>query len=267
MPPRLTTVRNRVLQARDGSASLEARWARDRWSIEGPSGDADEATLRGLLDALCSACEAEHPGAVEWWARPGSALTDRVARSCGMEPDREIHQLRRPLPIEYETAISTRPFRPGEDDDQWLEVNNRAFVWHEEQGSWTPAELRERIAEPWFDPEGFLIHEREGRIAAFCWTKMHTEERPALGEIYVIGVDPSLQGMGLGRELAIAGLHHLHDHGAPIGMLYVESDNDPAQRLYAGLGFLLHHADRRYRRGTREPGQGAPSRPMAEPTR
>ena len=67
------------------------------------------------------------------------------------------------------------------------------------------------MAEPWFDPALFLLASDTEGLAGFNWLKVHDPEPdPALGEIYVIGVDPRAQGTGLGRALAIAGLHAVH---------------------------------------------------------
>jgi len=135
----------------------------------------------------------------------------------------------------------------GRDEEAWLEVNNRAFAWHPDQHGQTMADITAAEAEPWFDPEGFLLHEVDGRLAGFCWTKIHDDERPRLGEIYVIGVDPAFHGQGLGRPLVLAGLDWLADQGLRDGILYVEHDNAPALHVYEKMGFEVLSHDRWWR--------------------
>ena len=138
-----------------------------------------------------------------------------------------------------------RTFVPGQDEDEWLKLNGRAFAKHPEQGGWTRHDLDLREREPWFDPAGFFIAERDGRMTGFHWTKVHD---PHLGEVYVVGVDPDEQGSGLGRALTLAGLRHLRDLGVAQAMLYVDEDNVPAIRMYEALGFTRATVDAMYRR-------------------
>jgi mycothiol synthase len=177
---------------------------------------------------------------------PATPELDRVTAAAGLTVTRELLQLRRTLPVGEPWELDVRPFDPQRDGPAWVAVNNRAFAWHPEQSGWTLDDLAARETEPWFDPAGFLLHEVDGRLAGFCWTKVHAHEDPPLGEIYVIGVDPDHQGRGLGRPLTLAGLDHLADQGIEVGMLYVEADNVPARRLYDDLGFTTHRARRWY---------------------
>lgn len=202
-----------------------------------------------LLGAAITEAAARGGATVQAWGRDADSLLDAAMAAHGLAKTRELLQLRAPLPPgaardAASPPVTVRPFRPGRDERAWLEVNNRAFEDHPEQSSWTMEDLERREREPWFDPQGFLLHEADGRLAAFCWTKVH--RTPVLGEIYVIGVDPDFQGRGLGRAMTRAGLGHLAARGVSTAMLYVEATNTPALVLYRSLGFTEHHREALY---------------------
>lgn len=186
-------------------------------------------------------------GHVHLWVGRAGPAAERDARSVGLRPGRSLYQLRRPLPVDDPGPLpETRAFVPGRDEDDWLELNNRAFEWHPEQGGWDLATLKEREAAPWFDPEGFRIYEEGGVMRGFCWTKVHADHEPPLGEIYVVAVEPGAAGHGLGRGLTLAGLDHLARAGLRTAMLYVDAANVRAVKLYVELGFVVNHVDQAY---------------------
>jgi mycothiol synthase len=222
---------------------------------------------RTLLRALLE--ESGH--ALRVWAHGDLPAAARLAESEGLTRVRALFQMRRsaaepasaflagegrrripggagstadPLPeVRVAEGVRLRAFEVGRDEDAWLRVNRRAFADHPEQGAWTLDDLRQREREPWFDPAGFFLAERDGALVGFHWTKVHPD---GSGEVYVVGVDPDAQGLGLGRALTLAGLHHLRDRGVPEIMLYVDESNQAAVRLYESLGFTRRAVDVMY---------------------
>jgi mycothiol synthase len=217
------------------------------WTVElrDLPGEADAALAVGrqLLEAAATTIAGSGGGVLHHWARGRDELLTAISDAAGFRSTRDLWQMRLDLPVEEPWSLEVRPFVVGQDEEPWLAVNNRAFAWHPEQGHRTMAELKELEVEPWFDPAGFLLHEVDGKLVGFCWTKVHADETPPLGEIYVIAVDPSAHQRGLGRQLVLAGLDHLHRSGLPCGMLYVEATNNPATKLYRDLGFKVHRVD------------------------
>ncbi|MGA2837268.1 MAG: mycothiol synthase [Acidimicrobiales bacterium] len=204
-----------------------------------------------LLDEALRAFRSGGGGRLRLWVTHATVEDDRRLARRGFGVERDLVQMRCRLPLPASapaggTAVATRPFRVGVDEEAWLVANNRAFAGHPEQGDWDLATLREREAEPWFDPDGFLVLDVDGRLAGSCWTKVHRDERPPVGEIYVIGVDPAFHGRGWGRALTHAGLDHLASIGLTAAMLYVDAANVAAATMYRSMGFVTDHVDRSY---------------------
>lgn len=199
------------------------------------------------------------PRPLQLWAHGDSPAAAKLATSLGFIRVRELLQLRRPLDaalpaLPQVAGVHIRTFRPGDDDAAWLALNARAFADHPEQGAMTQRDLDQRLSEPWFDPAGFFLAERDGRLVGFHWTKVHGDAKGRgdhghglMGEVYVIGVDPQAQGGGLGRLLTLTGLQHLRDRGLDCVLLYVESDNTAAVSVYGRLGFERVATDVLYR--------------------
>jgi mycothiol synthase len=211
-------------------------------------------------------------GRLRLWAHGQQPAATALARSLGYVSARELWQMRRSLraelpPLELPEGYRLRTFRPGEDDAAWLAVNAAAFADHPEQGAWTETDLQHRMAEDWFDPEGFLILDGpDGDLAGFHWTKIHSDEHEPIGEVYVVGVSPHHQGTGLGRQLTVAGLRHLRSRGLTQAMLYVDADNTAAVRTYTRLGFSRWDVDVQFTRPLPTPSPAAqPAVPPSTP--
>ncbi|NLF92032.1 MAG: mycothiol synthase [Corynebacterium marinum] len=159
----------------------------------------------------------------------GEALQE-VAR---FEPRADVEAL--------DLAESVERFGRDAVEEAWLSANNEAFSWHPEQGGWDRARLARAQEADWFAEEDvlFLWAAGEPVMAGFHWTKWHTEEDPAFGEVYVVGLASAFRGRGLGDPLLRLGLAHMAGKGAGRVILYVEAENEPAVRVYRNLGFAI----------------------------
>ncbi|WP_375482110.1 mycothiol synthase [uncultured Jatrophihabitans sp.] len=241
--------------------------------------DGESLEIAARADAVPGLLAAAGDGPLLVWSHGRRSRVVGSLEQARFVRERELHQLRRPLDADHPVPadppladdITVRAFVAGQDDAAWLALNAAAFAHHPEQGGWDERDLEARMAEPWFDPAGFLLAERDGELLGFHWTKVHdtapsdgaqpdgaqpdgaqpdgAQPDGPLGEVYVLGVSPQAQGLGLGRGLLVRGLRLLAGRGCPAVLLYVDGDNDAALHLYAKDGFVTYDLDVQWRRG------------------
>jgi mycothiol synthase len=247
------------LLARRSDATLAAYAHLDTTdSVDGPSielavdpADRRSGIGRSIINEFSSHT---HDGRLRLWAHGEHAGAAELATGMGFQRSRSLWQMRRslysPLPeAVLPPDVSVRPFRVGRDEAAWLDLNSRAFAELPDQGRWTATDLDLRLNEPWFSADGFLVAWRGADMIGFHWTKVHgradahEHHHQLIGEVYVVGVDPSLRGEGLGRALTIVGLRHLRSLDLGQVLLYVDSTNAAAITLYESLGFAKWDSD------------------------
>lgn len=238
--------------------------------VSGPSAElvVDPALRRrGLAGVLLAELFEATEGRLRLWAHGQHPGAVALAHRHGFYRSRALWQMRRslyaPLPApRYPDGVQVRTFRVGQDEQAWVAVNRRAFVALPDQGGWGVEDLRLREREPWFDPAGFFLAQRDERLLGFHWTKVHGaggavhphahphgHPHEPLGEVYVVGVDPDAQGLGLGTALTLTGLAYLRSLGLGSAMLYVDEDNATAIAVYRRLGFTHWDTDVTFQRG------------------
>ena len=216
----------------------------------------DTGTRRsGIGGQLLDLALRETAGHLSLWAHGEFTAGIALSESRGLLRLRTLNKMRRSLFTALPSAptpadVEISPLDPAELP-QIVELNSAAFVDLPDQGSWTIADFEDRMKLDWFDPSGFLVARdlTSGKIIGFHWTKIDSRADTeaglggVIGEIYVLAVDPSNTHRGLGRALSMRGLEHLAATRASEVILYVDSENEPAARLYRRLGFIRYDTD------------------------
>ena len=206
---------------------------------------------RGIGSLLLQRLIMESSSPLRVWAMGDTPAARALAATAGMVPRRELLIMERqldddvPEPV-MPPGVQIRTFVPGQDEQEWLRVNAAAFADHPEQALIDSDDLADRMAESWFDPNGFFVATINDTMVGFHWTKQHQEQ---LGEVYVLGITPSAAGGGLGKALLLTGLRSLQERGSTRVELYVEADNRAAVELYLSYGFATVSRDVMYAQG------------------
>ena len=108
------------------------------------------------------------------WAHGDLPAAAALARTAGFERFRALWQMRRSLgePLDapaLPAGRALRTFVPGQDEDEWLKLNGRAFAKHPEQGGWTtvaPSAIPFRDGDPL--PHELTCEEIGGIVRAFA---------------------------------------------------------------------------------------------------
>jgi len=132
----------------DGAAVAYAHLAHHHageWSLEVAALDGGSEVRSRLVHDAVETVAAQGGGHLTLWAHGATDDDDALATAAGFAHERDLLQLRVPLPLAsapaWPAGISVRDFEPGRDAEAWLVVNNRAFAGHAEQGGWTRATL------------------------------------------------------------------------------------------------------------------------------
>ena len=170
-----------------------------------------------------------------WAFRPGQI---DAALRLGYDRIRAVLRMAGPMPHDAPVTVPGITIEPMLDSEvgAYAAINNRAFAHHREQGSLTESEFRSLMALDWFEPEGVHIARSGGRVVGFCVMK---HEHQAVGEVFLLAVDPDRAGKGIGRSLLRAGFGRLAKRGATRAQAWVDATNVAAVGLYEAVGMAV----------------------------
>jgi mycothiol synthase len=98
-----------------------------------------------------------------------------------------------------------------------------------------PVDVLAFSASPLHDRRGVMLARVEERYVGTCVGRVYPD---GTGTIASLTVHPDFRGRGLGQALLEASLRYLQQREAHQAVLYVDTRNEPAHRLYQRTGFV-----------------------------
>jgi GNAT superfamily N-acetyltransferase len=158
-----------------------------------------------------------------------------ICHSSSVEP---TIRSTRPQDVEVLVALSSRAWQPVFTSVNEVLGRELARLLHgEDWRDHHAEELREILSS---DSTGSLVVEVDGELVGFVAARVVDPIR-RIGEVQIVGVDPSAQRQGVGTALIRDAEIWLHRRGMKVAFIGTGGDpgHAPARRLYESLGYTL----------------------------
>jgi len=159
-----------------------------------------------------------------------------VRHSFRMEADLSYE----PATPEWPEGITVRPFRPGEDDERFYEVQEETFADQVDSEPMTYEEWRHWSFRDPFDADLWFLAEEGDELAGILVARSERAGDETVGWVSVLGVRRPWRRRGLGRALLLHSFHALRARGKPRAGLGVDGSNPTgAVQLYEAVGMRV----------------------------
>lgn len=162
-----------------------------------------------------------------------------AARGPILRLSRKLLDYKRALEDSDSSELELESFIRDKDESRFLDLNNQIFIGHPDQSDWDLKKLLAKMGELWFRSDRLLFMKRDGKDLGFFWLKEQQLIGEKICEIYVIGIIPSLQGEGLGKEILALALRQIISDGFSEAWVYTDESNEIALKLYRSFGFEI----------------------------
>ena len=137
------------------------------------------------------------------------------------------------------TGLHLRSFVESQDEYALTQIQNDTF-----KESWgfcpnTVEEIKAKLDMGICDHKGIIFVTDSNKLVAYNWTFRTPNPSSKTGCIGMMGVHPNYRGLGLGKNILLAGLQYLSATGVDSVKLEVDSINISAIKIYSDVGFQI----------------------------
>lgn len=206
--------------------------------------------IKHLLDLSIEALEGKGAARISTIATPQFTYHYRLLTEYGFRPIKawylmKVNRNEIRFPRDMAKDLRILPYKDlgkerGSKLDLVLSLLNAAF-FGELGGGWDESELFLKFRDPTFDPDGVFIGFYKDTPVGLVWVLVdeHLSQlrKKKIGWVALLGLRKEYRGRKFGRTILIKGLEYLLKNGVDEILLWVDSENFTAVRLYRMFNF------------------------------